>query len=652
MDLKNKTIDELLAMEWLETNGLGSYASSSISGANTRKYHGLLVAAMNPPTERKVLVSKVEERIFQGSEVFDISVNQYPGVIHPQGHQFLKSFERRPIATWTYEGKGWAVSKRIFMVPDSNTTVIIYENIGKKPFMLETHPLLEHKDYHWTFHENEFDFYYEQIASGIKIHAYPDSPALYMGWSKGTFSEERAWYKNNQLYREKYRGQEGQEDYYRIGYITADMAPGQKIAVTLSTESEMMNKKYYALERKAITHVSKLKSKSVKNKFYNDLLLSGNQFIVNRKSTNSKSIIAGYHWFTDWGRDTMIAMRGLSIAVGDQKTSKSILSTFLKYVDKGMLPNRFPDYDGQEVEYNTIDATLWLFIAMYEYLVKFGDRKFIDDNVGILEEILLCHIKGTRYNIHLTAEGFISGGDKEWQLTWMDAKVGDYVVTPRIGCPVEINALWYNAMCIYEHFCSGCNVEIHNQIRSTKEKFLKNFEKFFMSEEGYLYDVVNKDSVETCFRPNQIYAVSLPFSMLSKEKEKKIVKLVEQKLVTPYGLRTLDMDNPEFVGTYAGNQWDRDTAYHQGTVWPFLLMEYWQAYLKVNKFSASAKRKVLVSTMSLQTHFYQSDCVHGISEIFDGEKPLEGRGCINQAWSVAALVKVFAENELFKLYKT
>ncbi len=651
MDLTKRKIDELLSMEWLETNGLGSYASSSIVGANTRKYHGLLVAALNPPTERKVLVAKIEERVFQGREVSDISVNQYPGVLHPQGHKFLKSFERRPIGTWTYSGKGWSMTKKVFMVPDSNTTVVIYENTGKKPFTLETHPLFEHKDYHWTSHENHFDFYYQYLKSAIKVHAYPDSPAVCMGWSRGEFSEERAWYKNIQLFKEQYRGQEAEEDYYRIGYLTTPMAPGQKTALTFTTEESMLGKRYHDLEKKVTKYVNDLHSKKTKNDFYNDLLVAGNQFVVNRKSTGSKSIIAGYHWFTDWGRDTMIAMRGLTIATEDQATSKSILSTFFKYVDKGMLPNRFPDYDGQEVEYNTIDATLWLFIVLYEYDRKFNDQGFISENLKVLEEILLYHIKGTRFNIHLTDEGFICGGEENWQLTWMDAKVGDYVVTPRMGCPVEINALWYNAMCIYESFCQGCDIKIHRTITATKKKFLKNFKNSFLNEKGYLNDVVNKEGADDCFRPNQIYAVSLPFSVLTEKEEKEIVKQVGEKLMTCYGLRTLDQENPGFIAHYGGNQWERDTAYHQGTVWPFLLMEYWQAFLKVNNFSRASKNKVLASTMNLQSHFYHSDCIHGVSEIFDGANPLEGRGCINQAWSVAALVKVFAENELYTLYE-
>jgi predicted glycogen debranching enzyme len=650
MNLKGKNISELFKLEWLETNGLGGYASSSVTGANTRKYHGFLVAALNPPTERRILIAKVEERIIQDGSYDDISVNQYEGVVYPDGHQFLNSFERRPIATWIYKGKNWKVQKKIFMVANSNTTVVHYENIGKEKFDIEIHPLLENKDYHATSKQNNFDFYYEQQKSNLKIHAYPDSTPLYVNWSKGNFIENRAWYKGIELPKEHYRGQDFVEDYYRIGYVTATLKPGEKISILCTTEENMIGKRVVGLEKKAIQFTESLKNTKIKSAFYNDLLISGNQFLVNRASTKSKSIIAGYHWFTDWGRDTMIAMRGLTIAVENHEASKSILSTFFKYLDQGMLPNRFPDYEGQEVEYNTIDATLWLFIAFYEYYNKFKDKSFINEHLKDLENILQYHINGTRFNIHVTDEGFIYGGEEGWQLTWMDARIDGYVVTPRIGCPVEINALWYNALCIYENLCKELRVRPLESIKTIKEKFNKNFRKFFLSEEGYLYDVIIPDqSIDTSFRPNQIYVVSLPFRLLTKPQEKKIVKLIGEKLLTDNGLRTLNKESEAYKGHYGGNQWERDIAYHQGTVWPFLLMEYWEAYLKVNDYSDKAKKQAVNSLKKLKDHFYNSDCIHGISEIFDGDEPKEGRGCIQQAWSVAAIVKLYTQHELFNI---
>jgi len=651
MEIKGKNISELLSLEWLDTNGLGGYASASITGAKTRKYHGLLVAPFNPPTERRILVSKVEERIIQNGEIDDITVNQFEGGhIHPEGHLFLKSFERTPVSTWAYKGAKWKLEKKVFMVPGSNTTVITYKNKGKKDFEIELHPLLENRDYHSITRENDFDFYYEKNKSNIKVHAYPDSPALFLDWSKGDFVEHRAWYKNFFLHREAYRGQDSIEDYYRVGFVKTTLKAGQTISLLLTTEEKMVGKKAASLEKKAIDFVESLKSKKVKDPYYNDLLVSGNQFLVNRASTKSKTILAGYHWFTDWGRDTMIAMRGLTIATGDQKASKSILDTFFKYLDEGMLPNRFPDYNGQEVEYNTIDATLWLFVAFYEYYEKFQDKALVKKYIKGLEEIIKAHMEGTRYNIRMLDEGFIAGGADGWQLTWMDARVDGYVVTPRIGCPVEINALWYNALSVYEKFCGICSKEVSEEILAVKKKFTKNFKSYFLNDEGYLNDVIMPNEfTDTSFRPNQIYAVSLPFSLLTKAQEKKIVKLVEEKLLTDYGLRTLDKENSQYTGTYAGNQWDRDTSYHQGTVWPFLLMEFWEAYLQVNNASDKAKKYTVEKLAGLKEHFYSADCVHAVSEIFDGDYPKEGRGCVQQAWSVAALVKLYTEYKLYKL---
>ncbi len=650
MKIQGHKTEELLDMEWLDTNGIGGYASSTIIGANTRKYHGLLVASLNPPTDRKVLVAKVEERVNKGGKSEDLSVNKYPGTYYPMGHKLLKTFDRRPLANWFYEGEDWELRKKIFMVPGSNTTVVIYKNAGWESFDLELHPLLEHKDYHGNSHENYFDFYYEHSGMSLKIHAYPDSPPLFMGWSLGTFSEYRAWYKNVELAKEQFRGLDFREDYYRIGIIRASLQPGQEISLIFTTTEDMIGKPARDLERQARDYIRSQFDPDVRNSYYRDLLVAGSQFLVERASTNSKSIIAGYHWFTDWGRDTMIAMRGLTIATGRQQVSRSILATFFNYLDQGMLPNRFPDHRGQQVEYNTIDASLWLFVTLYEYYQKFGDRDFVECHMKDLESILLYHINGTRFNIRLTAEGFIYGGQESWQLTWMDALVDGHVVTPRIGCPVEINALWYNALCIYEYFCGGCDLRLHMQIKEVKQQFTRNFRNYFLTDEGYLYDVVRPGGIgDASFRPNQIYVASLPFSLLTHREEEKLVEMVGDRLLTDYGLRTLDKEDPRFVGTYGGNQWNRDFAYHQGTVWPFLLMEYWEAFLKVNQYSVSSKFQVLRALKPLEDHFYQAGCIHGISEIFDGDEPAAGRGCIHQAWSVAALVKLYGDHKLHEL---
>ena len=651
MILQGKKIEELLELEWLATNELGGYASSSIIGANTRKYHGLLIKPNNPPTERRVLVSKIEERIGVHNRYDDISSNVYPNSHHPNGENFIYSFERTPMATWNYKGNEWGLEKKIAMVPNSNTTMVSYKNTGTTAFEIELHPLFVEKDYHSTFRQNHFDFYYENPnAKAMKIHSYPDSAPVYLSWTKGDFTENRAWYHDIQLPKEDYRGQDFVEDYYRIGFLSVHLGVGEEITVLFSTEENMIEKNTKDLEKLVLKDYKDHLVTTTDNGFYQDLVTSGRQFIVNRASTESKTIIAGYHWFTDWGRDTMIAMRGLTIAVGDQKTSTSILSTFTKYISDGMLPNRFPDYEGQEVEYNTIDASLWLFIAAFEYYKKFKDAKFIQAMIPDLIQIIRYHIDGTRYNIHVNEEGLVYGGEDGWQLTWMDARVNNYVVTPRIGCPVEINALWYNALCIYNFFCKELKYECAEEILALEKKVKKNFKKYFLSDKGYLNDVIiPNEKTDDSFRPNQIYAVSLPFSILSKKEEAAIVQLVGDTLLTDYGLKTLNSENENYKGHYGGNQWDRDISYHQGIVWPFLLMEYWEAYLKVNKYSKAAKKYVINALEPLKDHFYTNNCVHGISEIFDGDNPKNGRGCVQQAWSVAALVKLYSDYELYDI---
>ena len=639
MKIKNTDQEKLQSQEFLITNGIGGYSSSTISFANTRKYHGLLVATNNPPTQRNVLVHKLEERIKLGDEYFDLSTNQYGEKIHPKGYQYLLEFERQPVATWTFKSDSWMISKKIMMVPESNTSIIAYTNLGSTDIELELHPLFTSRDYHSILHQNHYDFYYEHIKKGIKVHPYLNSKPTFCGYSSGNFVEHRTWYKGFHYDKSAYRGLEAKEDSYRIGYIKVKLQAGKSTYISFSDEENKLKVKPATIENKLRSAYLEKLNQLNQDHFIADLISSGDQFLVKRASTNSQTILAGYHWFTDWGRDTMISMRGLTISTGRKKESESILKTFFEYLDQGMLPNRFPDYAGQEVEYNTIDATLWLFIVMYEYFQKFGDKKFIKKFIKQLEDILHHHIKGTRYQIRVNDTGFVQGGQDGVQLTWMDAKVDGYVVTPRVGAPVEINVLWYNALMIFKTLSKEVahkyKVKVDDYIKLCK----KNFKKSFWNEKGYLNDFIDYGGVPNDdFRCNQIYAVSLPFSLLTKKEEKQIVNQVKEKLLTDYGLRTLDQDNEAFVAVYQGGQWSRDTAYHQGTVWPFFIGDFFEAYLKVNKYSKASKREVLKLLKPLKDHFYNSDCIHGISEIFDGKNSRDGRGCINQSWSVACLL--------------
>lgn len=637
----NPKYESLSDKEWIVTNGIGGYASGSLSGANTRRYHGLLVASLNPPTQRVVLVSKVEESVMVNDQVFELSANQFQHAINPNGYQYLTNFERFPFPKTVYKGPGFALSKTVFMVYGQNTTVVEYKNTAKKSIAIKVDIFLNHRDYHSNMRENQHTNFYTESQEGfLKTHAYFGADPLFTK-HEGHFVSQPNWYKNFVYEKEQSRGLDPVEDTFKIGSVEIQLDAGQRTHFIFSTEETAMEADGFTLKNSETERYESLRQTD--DCFLNDLLVSGDQFIVERKSTESHSIIAGYHWFTDWGRDSMIAMRGLCIDTGKQEVCKSILKTFLNYLDAGMLPNRFPDAPGDEIEYNTIDATLWLFVVLYEYHQKFKDDEFIKNAFDKLTEIIHFHKTQTRYNIHETPEGFIFGGQGIAQLTWMDARIGDFVVTPRHGCPVEIQSLWYNALKIYQYFQShlALNNELVDTVNESIGKLESNFAPFFFNQKGYLNDVVlPTTSVDDSLRCNQIYAASLPFSMLNHDQQKQVLDVVTEKLLTPFGLRTLEPNHPDFKPTYGGDVWSRDLAYHQGTVWPFLISEYAEAYRKVYGENPQNKARLESLIGLLKNHFYNADCIGGVSEIFDGLEPRQGKGTIQQAWSVSALIRI------------
>ncbi|MGZ4098274.1 MAG: amylo-alpha-1,6-glucosidase [Bacteroidia bacterium] len=632
--------ENTLTKEWLVTNGLGGYASSTAIGTNTRRYHGLLVAAFNPPTGRKVMVSKVEETILYNGEEARLSTNQYPDMIYPKGYRHISYFTRNPIPTTVFKVGKTELLKSVFMVYNSNTTVVEYKNISGVAYKLRLTPLYAVRDYHGLLREeHDYQYFLQHKDLYHSIYAYAGAEPLYFKHSSGTFTEYRYWNKNICYTLEKLRGHEYIEDVYCVGFIEHELVPGESLFLTFSLDEEILNSDPQYLKEQELKRLVDLVPKNCDNDFLADLFVSGEQFIVHRKSTENYSIIAGYHWFTDWGRDSMIVIRGLCIARGKQKEAASVISTFLNIMKEGIIPNRFADYESDLPEYHTIDATLWMFIAIFEYDQKFNDNDFIESIYDRLTKILDYHIKGTIHNIHVTPEGFLCGGTGTMPLTWMDARINDHVFTPRQGCPVEVNALWYNALRIFEYITIRINKKINHSYKAISYKIENHFEETFWNEKGYLNDVITEMGIkDESIRPNQIYAVSLPFSLLSKEKERLVVDSVKTNLLTHYGLRTLCMEDPNFKPVYSGDVWSRDAAYHQGTVWPFLLPEYHLAYLKVNDYSLKSKREVESQLKYLKSHFYNDECLNGISEIFDGAYPRSGKGCIHQAWSVSNLI--------------
>lgn len=639
--------EDLSTKEWIVTNGIGGYASSTIIGANTRRYHGLLVASLNPPTERIVVVSKIEETIYYEGQNHDLSTNAYANAIHPQGYHNFRGFERSPLPAAFFAGDNWSIQKTVWMVDGSNTTIIEYTNTSQVPYLLKLSPHYSNRDYHALLNEQaNFEFRLNKHKKSHMISAYYGAPPVYFAHSSGKFSENRYWHKQLQYAIDKERGQGYTEDTYCLGQVEHQLQPGQSIFLIFSMEEAMVEKDPAALKNEEIKRLAGI-APDIKNEFLRDLIISGDQFLVQRRSTESYSVIAGYHWFTDWGRDAMISIRGLSISTGKKEVARSVISTFLCYLKQGIIPNRFPDYKGDVAEYNTVDATLWLFVALYDYDRRFKDTEFLEEVYPKLCEIIVHHLKGTMHNIRVTDKGLLAQGVDGVQLTWMDARINDMVFTPRQGCPVEINALWYNALKIYEYCSERLGKEVENNIIDVRGKVEENFLRTFWNRDGYLYDVVTPErSVDTALRPNQVYVLSLPFSLLPEKESRFVLESIRKNLLTDYGLRTLYLHHPDFKPVYAGDLWTRDAAYHQGTVWPFLSPEYFLAYLRLNNFSDEAKRAVEDALQPLIRHFYEEQCLHGISEIFDGLDPREGKGCMHQAWSVANLIYLIMEGGL------
>ena len=632
--------------EWLETNGLGGFASSTITGLNTRRYHGLLIAATNPPVGRLLLLSKLEETLVIDGNRFDLSVNQYSGAIHPNGHQYLKSFRLDPFPIFTYDVDGVEIEKSVFMLHGENSTVIQYKanKIGRKNVMLEVRPLITFRDYHSMTHENnQLRADIHETTQLISLRPYPDLPEIFFAHNACEINSTGDWYRDFVYQAEQARGLDFIEDLFNPLLMKFEMNSRSRAVIIASTKAHDVNnvvtlQRQEFKRRKGILALAKPVDDLSKL-----LVTAADQFIVARGE--QKTIIAGYHWFSDWGRDTMIALPGLTLATGRADIAKSILLEFAQHVDRGMLPNRFPDA-GEQPEYNTVDATLWFFEAIRALAEHANDYEFIEANFyAVLNDMIDWHVRGTRYGIRVDSDGLLSAGEPGVQLTWMDAKVGDWVVTPRHGKPVEIQALWYNALGVMKDFAIKFGDEkqarqFEIMARRTHESFN---EKFWNETANCLYDVVNGEERDSSIRPNQIFAISLPHSMLSTEKSKQILAIIERDLLTPVGLRSLAPGDANYRSRYEGGILERDGSYHQGTVWAWLMGPYITAHLKI--FGDPAYAKGLLTGFA--AHLHEAG-LGQIAEIFDAEPPHTPRGCIAQAWSVAALLQAANEINLFK----
>ena len=546
-----RDLDSASTREWLETNGLGGYASSTVAGIHTRRYHGLLVAATKPPVGRMVLLSKLEETLTIEGRSYQLSANRYSGTVHPQGYIYLKQFRLDPFPVFVYQIESVQLEKSVFMVYGENTTVIQYELRGQaQSCALELSPLIAFRDYHSTTHQNDALNPALAIEAGnVTITPYGGLPSLYLAHEDGEVRESGVWYRNFEYDRERERGLDYQEDLFNPFTLVLNLSRRANQAVIASTAAQ------------AIQSASQLRRSEIERRkailtsaagapggppFVQSLARAADQFIVKRG--DHATVIAGYHWFGDWGRDTMVALPGLTLCTRRPELARSILLAFAGCVDHGMLPNRFPEA-GETPEYNTVDATLWFFEAARAYLAHTGDLDFIRTSLyGVLADIISWHERGTRYGIRVDYDGLLLAGEPGVQLTWMDAKIGDWVVTPRQGKPVEIQALWYNALRVMEDMARRLARPAESaHYQELAERAQSNFTRLFWnSADDCLYDVVNGDRRDASIRPNQILAVSLFHNLLSPDLAVRIVETIQRHLLTPFGLRTLSPSDPQY----------------------------------------------------------------------------------------------------------
>lgn len=642
--------DAAAAREWLVTNGTGSYASGTIAGVLTRRYHGLLVAALKPPLGRTLLVTKLDETAVYDNLTYPLHTNCWASkTIDPHGYRYLERFYLEGTTpVWHFACADARLEKRVWMEPGANTTYIHYDlSRATQPLTLTIKALVNYRDYHSDTHASDWQMAIEPLKHGLRVSAFSGAVPLYLLTKNGRAEPAHEWYRNFELAIERLRGLSDREDHLHVGTFHATLQPGAGFTLVASTESDPGLDGATALnirriyEQKLITlwQATQPMNSGKAPQWIQHLILAADQFIVDRPlpdEPNGKSIIAGYHWFGDWGRDTMISLPGLTLSTSRQEVARPILRTFARYVDQGMLPNRFPDA-GDRPEYNTVDATLWYFEAVRAYHAATEDDDLLHELFPVLADIVDWHARGTRYNIHLDpGDGLLYAGETGVQLTWMDAKVGDWVVTPRIGKPVEVNALWYNALRTMAKFARQL-VKPHREYEAMAERVLARFPRFWNEKLGYCYDVLDgPDGDDDSLRPNQIFAVSLLESPLTSAQQQGVVNACARMLLTSHGLRSLASDRPHYQGQYSGDARQRDGAYHQGTVWAWLLGPFVLAHLRVFQDPAQARTFLEPIANHLQAHG-----VGSISEIFEGDAPMAPRGCIAQAWSVAEVLRAW-----------
>lgn len=658
------TFKEGIKREWAVTNGIGGYAGSSMIGAHSRTHQGYLIASLHAPIERYLVFSKINETATVGTRTVSFETSQHRAsgkTVYTEGQKFLTSFSYDRSVHYTYETDNFSFEKHITLKRNANVCAVSYElTAGDSDCTFTLTPLFNYREHSESSTPDTLRF--ETFTEDRTFYLVPEKNkdiAIRFQTSEGTFSERETVYDiDMQLQIEVDLETDGLDCHYcpvdlsiavpanttkKVSILCSIGDVNERPAPVSATEA------FSILEENARCHAELFEKAGYHDSFANQLVLASDQFLTYRESTKMMTVLAGLPWFTDWGRDTMIAFTGLTLCTKRFKEAEEILLTFARYIRHGIVPNMFPD-DNMPPLYNTVDASLWYFYAVYQYLhynPAAEAEAFVKEQIfPHLKEIISAYEKGTDFSIYMEDDGLIHAGSGLDQITWMDVRVGDWVATPRHGKPVEINALWYNALRIMESLCEKFD-EDASAYRARANQVKESFNaKFWDSANQCLFDVVDGDEPDDHIRPNQIYAVSLPFSLLPEEQEKAVVALVEKELFVGCGLRSLAPDHPDYHGIYCGALAKRDAAYHQGTAWGFLLGGFFSAYMKVNHHSSSAAENAIRMLEPVRKHLSDSGCIGSISEIFDGDAPHNPRGCYAQAWSVGEVLRCYCEDIL------
>ncbi|MFW6154785.1 MAG: amylo-alpha-1,6-glucosidase [Planctomycetota bacterium] len=644
IDCTSHTVDQLEALEWLVTNRQGSYACSTVLGANTRRYHGLLVAATLPPVGRQVVLSLLGEEVRWADRTMALSSFQFVDAVSPDGHRHLKRFVNDVAPTWIFADDDVTITRQLALAQGTAAVAVRYRLDAPHPVTLRVRPFAALRDFHALRRAHEpHKLRFSRAGDGVRIEDLQHvAEPVWIAMGGARFVDLPQWWYRFLYRQDVHRGQEGLEDLYTPGYFELPLPPGTWMQLTAACDltggfdfDANVNQRRGQRARLAAA-VAEHGDEATRR-----LAAATDDFVVTRHTPAgpSTTILAGYPWFADWGRDTFIALTGLLLLTERFDRARQVLSTFAAAVTDGIVPNRFDDYSGT-AHYNSIDASLWFVLAVDRYIRATGDEDSWSQRfAGPVRTILEAYHDGTHFNIHADADGLLAGGDANTQLTWMDVKYAGEAITPRHGKAVEVNALWLEALHIMADRSRGVDAAAADHYGAEAVRVAAAFANaFWFAEGGYLYDCLTPDGPDGSLRPNQVIALAQPHCPLSPARQKQALDVVIHNLLTPVGLRTLAPSDVRYRHRYGGSWESRDRAYHQGAVWPWLMGPMVQAYLRVHQFSDEARHQAGIWLAPLDDHLAAAG-LGTISEIFDGDPPHWPRGCIAQAWSVAEVLR-------------